>query len=110
MLTYPSATDGFGSMSLDLGNGLLLQPQFNPTALTLTVTNYTVGASQPQLFSAVLPDGLFLQWPATYTGWSLQSTTNLAEPAWLPVAVSGGNNVVVPETEVQQFFRLSNGN
>ena len=110
VLTYPSSTGGLGCMNLDLGGGLLLQPQFSQTGLTLTVTTYDVGASQPQLFSAVVPNGLFLQWPASFTGWTLESTTNIAASVWPPVAVSCGNNAVVPETGSQQFFRLQNEN
>jgi len=97
-------------MNLDLGDGLILQPQFKQTEFDLTVTTYEVGASQPQLFSTVVPNGLFLQWPDSYPGWTLQSTTNLAEADWSAVTLSCGNNIVVPETGPQQFFRLHNGN
>jgi hypothetical protein len=110
VLTYPSSTGGFGCMSLDLGDGLILQPQFNQTGLTLTTMTYAVGASQPQLFSAVMPNGLFLQWPASYSGWVLQSATNLAGPVWSPVELPCGSDIVVPENAPQQFFRLYDNN
>ncbi len=55
---------------------------------------------------------IVLRWPTNATGLTLQSTTNLASPAWitnspLPVLVNGQNTVTNPIPRTQQFFRLS---
>lgn len=110
LLNYPSASGGFDCMNLDLGDGLMLQPQFTTSNLDMTVISYPTNSPQPPLFSATLPSGLFLQWPASYSGWTLQSATNLSEAIWSPVAaISCGNDVIIPEAEPQQFFRLQQG-
>ncbi len=72
---------------------------------------------QPQL--TLVPSGtnVILTWPTNvggfdYTGYTLQSTTNLASPAvWAtnspaPVVIAGQNTVTNPITGPQQFFRL----
>lgn len=53
-----------------------------------------------------------LTWPTNWSGFTLQSTTNLAPSAWfavapLPVVVSGQNAVTNPISRAQQFYRLS---
>jgi hypothetical protein len=58
-----------------------------------------------------------LSWPANvagfdYTGYTLQSTTNLVSPVvWstnspTPVVIAGQNTVTNPITGAQQFYRL----
>jgi uncharacterized repeat protein (TIGR03803 family) len=72
----------------------------------------------PQL--KIIPSGanVILTWPTNvagfdYTGFTLQSTTNLVPPAvWStnsppPVVVNGQNTVTNPISGTQQFFRLS---
>jgi uncharacterized repeat protein (TIGR03803 family) len=68
---------------------------------------------QPQL--TLLPSGpyIILTWPTNYTGFTLQSTTNLGSSAvWTtnssPPVVIGGQNVVINTTTSgkQQFYRL----
>jgi uncharacterized repeat protein (TIGR03803 family) len=70
----------------------------------------------PQL--TLIPSGpnLTLSWPTNYagfdyTGFTLQSTTNLASPVWTtnltaPVLVNGQYTVTNPISGTQQFFRL----
>jgi uncharacterized repeat protein (TIGR03803 family) len=66
----------------------------------------------PQL--AIIPVGtnVILTWPTNYTGYILQSTTNLGSSTnWTPVApgpvvVNGQNTVTNPISGTQQFFRL----
>jgi len=70
----------------------------------------------PQL--TIIPSGanVILTWPTNvvgfdYTGFTLQSTTNLASPIWTtnlpaPVIVNGQNTVTNPISGTQQFFRL----
>jgi hypothetical protein len=71
----------------------------------------------PQLTIAPSGPNVLLRWPTNnagydYTGFSLQSTTNLGSPAvWstnspAPVVINGQNVVINPITGPQQFFRL----
>jgi len=69
---------------------------------------------QPQL--TLIPSGpyVILTWPTNYSGFTLQSTTNLGSSAvWTtnssPPVVIGGQNVVINTTTSgkQQFYRLS---
>jgi hypothetical protein len=63
----------------------------------------------------ITPSGanVILTWPTNFTGFTLQSATNLASPAaWTtnsptPVVVNGQNTVTNPISGTQQFFRLS---
>jgi hypothetical protein len=62
-------------------------------------------------------DNLILAWPTNYadldySGFILQSTSNLASPVWntnlpAPVVVNGRNIVTNAISGTQQFFRLS---
>jgi uncharacterized repeat protein (TIGR03803 family) len=82
------------------GNGTVFSISFTPQ---LTITPYGTN--------------VILTWPTNYagfdyTGYRLQSTTNLASPVWttnLPAPWSGnGQNIVInPISSTQQFFRLS---
>ncbi len=67
---------------------------------------------QPQL--TIIPSGpyVILTWPTSYTGFTLQSTTNLVStPVWTTVSpepvVIGDQNVLVNTISEQQFYRLS---
>jgi hypothetical protein len=107
VLSYPPATNLFTCLSgLDLGGGILLQSQFDPTSLTLLATAYTTSASQPQLFMNRTLGGLAITWPL-FSGWTLQSTTNLSSSAWISVSNACGNQAVVPISAPRQYFRLS---
>ena len=76
--------------------------------------------SLPPLQLTIIPYGanVILTWPANnagvdYTGFTLQSTTNLVSPAvWRavspgPVVIGGQNIVINPLTGPQKFYRLS---
>jgi hypothetical protein len=107
VLSYPPATNLFTCLSgLDLGGGILLQPQFDSTSLTLLATAYTTNASQPRLFMNRTLGGLAITWPV-FPGWTLQSTTNLSSSAWISVSNACGNQAIVPISAPQQYFRLS---
>jgi hypothetical protein len=108
VLNYPSSTNSFTCLSgLDLGSGILLQPQFGSTGLTLQAAAYTTGASQPQLFINRTLGGVAITWPVGFPDWTLQSTTNLSSPAWTAVSNPCGNQAVVPTGAPQQYFRLN---
>ena len=71
----------------------------------------------PQLAITLFETTVILTWPTNfagfdYTGYALQSTTNLSSPVWTtnspaPVVVNGLNTVTNPISGEQQFFRLS---
>jgi len=55
---------------------------------------------------------VILTWPTNATGFTLQSTTNLAWPVWTTnlaaaVVVDSQNTVINPISSTQQFYRLS---
>ena len=89
---------------------------------TLYGTTYTLGkAGQGTVYSfsllprlTIVPSGakLILTWSTNFTGFTLQSTANLASPAWTtnsatPIVVNGQYTVTNPISGTQQFFRLS---
>ena len=77
-----------------------------------TVFNLLVGpVSGPQL--AILPyaGSVILTWPTNFTGFNLQSTTNLNPTNWSsvsqnPVVIGGQNVVINPITGIRKFYRL----
>jgi uncharacterized repeat protein (TIGR03803 family) len=84
--------------------GPLGGPTGNGTVFSLTIP--------PQLTITSAAENVILSWPTNFTGFTLQSTTNLASPLWAtnltpPVAVNGLNTVTNPISGTQQFFRLS---
>jgi hypothetical protein len=69
-------------------------------------------ALQPQLTITTIGPNRILSWSMNFTGFTLQSTTNLTSPVWttnLPAPVVGNalNTVTHPISGTQQFFRLS---
>jgi uncharacterized repeat protein (TIGR03803 family) len=67
---------------------------------------------QPQLVIATAGPNLVLSWPTNFTGYNLQSTTDLGSPAWttVPLARSVVNGQYIVTNVIsggQQFFRLS---
>ena len=80
-------------------------------------TVFSLSFPPPQLH--LIPSGpyVILTWPTNYAGFSysgyaLESTTNLVSPVWAtnspaPVVVNGQNTVTNPFSGTQQFFRLS---
>src|SRR6266404_6046317 len=71
----------------------------------------SVGA--PQLIITLSAGNVLLTWPTNATGFTLQSTTNLASPAvWTsvfpaPFIVNGLDSVTNPIFGKQKFYRLS---
>ena len=108
VLSYPSFAGNFTSLNgLDLGSGLQLVPQFGNTNLTLVAANYSASATPSLSLYPTANNSLLVSWPLNFTGWQLQTTTNLATPVWTPVTVAGtNNNIVLPMTGPQGFFRL----
>ena len=66
----------------------------------------------PQLTITPATANVVLSWPTNFTGFTLQSTTNLASTVWstnlpAPAVVNGQYTVTNPISGTQQFFRLS---
>jgi hypothetical protein len=110
VMTFPSVTGAFTCLNLDLGGGILLQPQFSATDLTLLATAYATNSSRPTLQISQAPGGVYLQWPLGFPGWTLQSATNVNFNPVVPVSTVCGNQATVPLTGPRQFFRLSKPN
>ena len=103
----------FGRLTLS-GNTL-----FGTTAYGGSSGNGTVFkiSFTPQLSLTQFAEQIVLNWPTNYagfdyTGYTLQSTTNLDSPVWTtnlsaPVLVNGQNVVTNPISGTWQFFRLS---
>ncbi len=101
VLNYPSATVNFGALiGLNLTGGLLLDPQYDATGLTLVTV-----ADLPALSITQVPAGVLLSWPVKYTGWKLEASTDLAQ--WQTIAVGANNSITEPLLEPERFFRLA---
>ena len=80
-------------------------------------TVFSLSFPPPQLHLISSGPYVSLTWPTNYAGFSysgyiLQSTTNLVSPVWGtvspgPVVVNGQNTVTNPVSGTQQFFRLN---
>jgi uncharacterized repeat protein (TIGR03803 family) len=69
-------------------------------------TVFRLTLPQPLLTMTLSAANVILTWPSDATGFTLQTTTNLAPPVvWIPV--SGQNIVTNAISGTQQFFRLS---
>jgi uncharacterized repeat protein (TIGR03803 family) len=78
---------------------------------------FNLALTAPQLSISRAGADVILAWPTSYagfdfTGYILQSTTNLAAPAWttvapVPMVINGQNVVTNPIGGKQEFFRLS---
>ncbi len=108
LYSFTGGSDGSGPSGLILSGNTLYGTTFG----TLFSISF-----QPQL--TITPSGknVILSWTTNvagfdYTGYTLQSTTNLISPvAWstnspAPVIVAGQNTVTNPITGAQQFYRL----
>jgi uncharacterized repeat protein (TIGR03803 family) len=111
---FTNGSDGdFPLAGLILSGNTLYGTASGGTAGYGTVFSLSLPVSAPHL--AIIQSGtnVVLSWPANFTGFTLQSTTNLVSPAiWTPVApapvvVNGQNTVATPISGTQQFYRLS---
>jgi uncharacterized repeat protein (TIGR03803 family) len=67
---------------------------------------------RPELTITRAAPNVILSWATNFTGFTLQSTTNLSSSVWTtnlpsPVVVNGQNTVTNPILATQRFFRLS---
>jgi uncharacterized repeat protein (TIGR03803 family) len=75
-------------------------------------TIFSVSLPMPQLTITPSSSSIILTWPTNFSGFDLQSTTNLNLGIWTPVSLTpslanGRNTVTNPISGAQQFFRLS---
>ncbi|HEV2692473.1 MAG TPA: hypothetical protein VG347_06210, partial [Verrucomicrobiae bacterium] len=106
LMSFPAATNWVSCLNgLDLENGILFQPQFTATTLSLVATAYNVSATKPQLFLGNTFGGVSVIWPDKFSAWTLQSATNLTSTLWTTVSACS-DNALVPNAGQKQFFRL----
>jgi uncharacterized repeat protein (TIGR03803 family) len=115
---YSTNTEGAIPIGLILSDSTLYGTTINGGLYSGMFGKYTFGSGT--LFSLSLPPLLtitptaanqVLTWPTNFTGYTLQTATNLSAPVWttnLPAAVvvNGQYTVTNPISGTQQFFRL----
>ncbi len=80
---------------------------YGPNGVTLGNVTGVTGA--PQLSIQNEGQNVFVTWPETVQGYSLQTTADLTSNAWTTVT-AGENTFVAPSRTPQGFFRLIHGN
>jgi uncharacterized repeat protein (TIGR03803 family) len=111
--TFPNAApwDVVGPFDVAFGSGYTLYGASYGTGVPNFTAFFGVGVTASLSIVAYGSD-LILTWPLIPSGLSLQSSTNLLSPTWVPVSsgpviVNGQNLVVIPSSGQRQFFRLS---
>lgn len=67
----------------------------------------TIKYEPARLFATFANTGIDLWWPPAFTGWQLQTRTNLLTGAWMNVPNSvSSNRMSLPATNPSAFFRL----
>ena len=65
-----------------------------------------IPAPPPVITTQKTTAGIQLAWPASISGWTLQTTTELgSNPVWQDYS-TGTTNLLVPPTETRRYFRL----
>ena len=65
------------------------------------------GTGAPTLSVAKSANNIVLSWPLNFSGYTLESKTNLSAGSWNPIVTSPPNNqVILPASAGAQFFRL----
>jgi uncharacterized repeat protein (TIGR03803 family) len=96
-----------------LGNSLYGTAAYGGDSDQGTIFSISVPVTPPQLAIGWFGGTVVLSWPATTTGFTLQSTTNLGPAAFwttnfpTPVVVNGQNTITNPISGTQQYFRLA---
>jgi hypothetical protein len=72
------------------------------------VTLQQTGAAPPQLHIAHSGAQVTIWWDAAISGFTLQSTTNLANPDWTAVPGVTTNGITLTNPSGNTFFRLRN--
>lgn len=105
--------DGFGpTAGLTLsGNTLYGTAKYGGRFGNGTIFSIALPGTPPQLTLTPSTTNMILTWPANASGFTLQSTTNLASSVWVtntqvPTVVNGQNTVTNLSSSGQQFFHL----
>jgi uncharacterized repeat protein (TIGR03803 family) len=114
LYSFTGGSDGLVPHDLILSNNILYGTTQNGGTLgSGTVFRFSLGApTPPQLTISPVGANVVLSWPTNFTGFALQSTTNVSSPVWTtnlpaPVNVNGQNTVTSSVSGAQRFFRLS---
>jgi hypothetical protein len=113
VMTFADRTNDFVSFTgLDLGvTDRHLEPVYDTFGLTLVTRAGPLTALGPKITVQFIPPiTLELTWPAQFTGFHLESTTNLTTPVWQPFGSTTTNQIFIPANllESQRYFRLKN--
>jgi len=65
-----------------------------------------IPAPPPVISTQLTPGGIQLAWPASISGWTLQTATDLKGNAVWQDYSTGTTNLLVPMTETRRYFRL----
>ena len=65
-----------------------------------------IPAPPPVITTQITAEGIQLEWPASISGWTLQSATDLNGNAVWQDYSTGTTNLLVPMTETRRYFRL----
>ena len=107
---YTANVQRFAGQIVELDFTVMNIPDVTPASLRLDDIRFSPIA--PQLTINAAGDNIMVTWPTNFTGFALQSTTNLASSAiWstnlpAPVVADGQYTVTNPISGTQQFFRL----
>jgi hypothetical protein len=118
-LNFTVAPAAAGNTTVSFANQPVVQAVADATAETLAASyvNATVTVSPvvivtgPTLNISKPGDNLLITWPASATGFSLESTDDPASGVWTPVnatTITNGMDIIatVPASAARQFFRL----
>ena len=111
---FPTNSDGanpVGGLTLS-GHTLYGTAAYGGSLGNGTVFSISLPVLPPSLTISPSDQNVILTWPASATGFTLQSITNFVAPVWTaifpaPVVVNGFNMVTNPISGTQQLFRLS---
>jgi len=65
-----------------------------------------IPAPPPVISTQLTPGGIQLVWPASISGWTLQTSTDLKGNAVWQDYRTGTTNLLIPMTETRRYFRL----
>jgi hypothetical protein len=109
-LSYPSFTGDFACLSgIDLGGGIVLFPAILPNKMTLTAASSAPNGA-PTIFATPWAGSVRLLRPPGFSDWEFVATTNLFAPVWTPVPATGCDQVTLPATALERYFRLRKDN
>jgi hypothetical protein len=96
--------------SVQIRSGKLTDAQMvalgGPSAAKIPVVIEVPSTEAPTLSLTVSGDNVVISWPATATGYTLQSATVLTSSAWTDISGVQNNSYTVSKSAGNQFFRL----